>query len=102
MKISIEVTKDSLLYICETLAFLDNYESEYASPAHKQIAIQTRISLGPKLFRNALKIPVPKKVSLNEIEARLVDFSLQNYPFSSTENQRDTRRILNTIQPKLI
>ena len=102
MKISIEVTKDSLLYICETLAFLDNFDSEFASPAHRQIALQTRVLLGPRLFRSALKMPVPEKVSLSEIEARLVDFSLQHYPFNSSLNNRDVRKILGTIQQKLI
>lgn len=102
MKISIQTNKELLIYLCETLSFLDELKEEYASPSHRNFALEGRVNLGARLFRNALKVPTPKKITLNLQEATLLDFSITHYPVDDEESKRIARKMLGIIQPKLI
>ena len=102
MKISIQSNKELLIYLCQTLSFLDEIKEEYASPSHRNFALEGRVNLGARLFRSALKVPTPKKITLNLQEATLLDFAITHYPADNEDNNRIARKILGTIQPKLI
>ena len=102
MKISIQTNKELLIYLCQTLSFLDEIKEEYASPSHRNFALEGRVNLGARLFRSALKVPTPKKITINLQEATLLDFAITHYPAYNEDNNRIARKILGTIQPKLI
>ena len=102
MKISIQTNKELLIYLCQTLSFLDEIKEEYASPSHRNFVLEGRVNLGARLFRSALKVPTPKKITINLQEATLLDFAITHYPVDDEESKRIARMFLGTIQPKLI
>jgi len=103
MKIKLEVDRGLLVFLCETMLYLEVLDDEeFASRSHREIALDSRVNLGAKAFRAALKVPIPKTLTISEQEAALIDFSVRHYPTRYHDETRYARMILQVLQPKLI